>query len=178
MLGKLLEFAKAHWRIIAVIVILILAFLGGRYTTPTKVVETERIVYQEKIVEKIVEKKVEVAAKTKVVYRTTTITKEGETKIVEVEKTEKKTEKKTDSETNKDKEIVKEDTRTKLTEYARPQWKVGALVGYDFSPVKPLDFAHGLTLGAHVERRLAGPIWVGVWAFHTGAVGASLSVEF
>lgn len=177
-LNKFLEFLKANWKTVTCVAAVLLAFAGGRYSNPAKVTEVERVVYKDRIVEKIVEKRVEVEAKTKVVYRTKVITQEGETRIVEVEKEDTHKDTNVAIDTNKD--TTKEGTaeKTKVTEYAKPQWKIGALVGYDFSPVPGLDIAHGLTLGVTVERRLIGPVWIGAWALHTGAVGGSLSVEF
>ncbi len=69
------------------------------------------------------------------------------------------------------------DTKTAsstVTESYRPQWRVTGLVGVE------LHASPGLVYGAQVERRLAGPFWVGAWG-HTGAapvVGLSLGVEW
>lgn len=181
-LEKLLGFLKTHWKPILLVVGIIIAFFVGKYSTATKTVEVEKTVYKDRVVEKVVEveKKVEVEGKTKVIYRTKVVTKEGETRIVEVEKEETKKETKTDTDTKTDKDSTKDVVieKSKVVEQARPQWKVGALVGYDWKPVPSVDFGRGLSLGVHAERRIAGPVWIGVWGLHTGSAGVSVSVEF
>jgi hypothetical protein len=57
-----------------------------------------------------------------------------------------------------------------------PDWRVSALVGADLGIVDG-DPPH-LAFGAEVDRRILGPVSVGVWGLSTGAVGGAVSIEF
>lgn len=58
-----------------------------------------------------------------------------------------------------------------------PQWRVGVDVGAGLRD--PLVRIYGpVVVGARVDRRIAGPIWIGAWAGTHGAAGLSLSGEF
>jgi hypothetical protein len=60
---------------------------------------------------------------------------------------------------------------------APPQWRVAVLAGASLrAPLLPV---YGpLTLGVEVDRRLLGPVSLGVWASTQGAAGAALAVDF
>lgn len=134
--------------------ILIAAGLGyafGRYAQPARV-----------------EIKREVEVKEKEVIKHDTVTVEKEIKhpdgtIEKETRTEDKTveSKKSDTKEKESKVVVSE----------KPQWKAGALAGYDLNQLKPV-------YGGEVERRILGPIFVGVWANTQSTVGAKLSIEF
>jgi hypothetical protein len=67
----------------------------------------------------------------------------------------------------------------KKVELVPRNWRAGALVGLDVSRASLVPPSPGpLVFGAHVERRIAGPVWVGAWGVTSGAVGLSLAVEF
>lgn len=51
-----------------------------------------------------------------------------------------------------------------------PQWRVSGLVGTGL-PLVPI-------YGAHVERRILGPVSVGAWALSSGVGGLSVGVSF
>jgi len=55
-------------------------------------------------------------------------------------------------------------------------WRVSALVGGQLK-LSPISF-NTLVYGAAVERRLLGPVWVGVWGISSGTAGVSLTLEF
>jgi uncharacterized membrane-anchored protein YhcB (DUF1043 family) len=63
---------------------------------------------------------------------------------------------------------------------ALPQWRVGALVGVNMpgwgSPVAPLRGP--FSYGGEVQRRILGPIWIGIWAVSSGQGGAAVELEF
>lgn len=65
---------------------------------------------------------------------------------------------------------------TKTT--ARPDWRVGVLVGGQFAGKPALEFAGPLVLGGQVERRIVGEVWVGAWGLTSGAAGGSVAVGF
>ena len=65
---------------------------------------------------------------------------------------------------------VVEVERFKVVEAKQPYWSAGARLGLSLSP-RPV-------YGGVVERRLAGPFWIGAWADTTKAAGLSLRVEW
>lgn len=70
---------------------------------------------------------------------------------------------------------------TSVTVNARADWRVSALVGAELSLKAP--YFSGPAYGVEVDRRIIGPIWVGLWGLRmpsgsSGVVGISLSGEF
>lgn len=61
----------------------------------------------------------------------------------------------------------------RLSRPAGPDWLVG--LSAHARPAEPLG---GIDWGAHVHRRVLGPVWLGVQASTDGRVAASLSVTF
>lgn len=169
-----MPFLKSHWRKLALVAVVVLAFLFGKFSNPAKVVTEIKTVTVEKVVEKVIT--LEVEAKTKVVYIDRVIEKDGRIieKIVEREVSKKETEKK------EDRVATKEEERKSVTvTTAHATARVSLLAGVDFAPAwQPIPNAGILTLGIHAEFRVIGPVSVGVWALHTGAAGASVGVEF
>jgi hypothetical protein len=66
---------------------------------------------------------------------------------------------------------VREVTKTVEVSRARPDWRVGALVGFDIN-------SKAFSYGATVERRILGPLSVGAWGLSNGVGGISLTLEF
>lgn len=185
-LAKCLEFLKAHWPKVLAVGLIAVAFFAGRYTVPVKetVKVEEKIVYQDRevIKEVVVEKKVISKGETRVVVRDRFVYPDGSIHEHEEEKTDTKTDTKTDKDARvevvKEVRVVEERVVEKIID-RRPQWRASLLVGADFNPAwQPIPGAGSLTLGAHLEFRPIGPVWVGVWGLHTGAVGGSIGVEF
>lgn len=185
-LNKLWEFLRARWKFVAALGLAGGLFFVGRYTAPAveRVKIEEKIVYQDREVEKVVvvEKRVEVKGETRVVVRDRVVTPDGTVREHEEERTDTKTDTRTDTKENR--EIVREVrvVEERLVEKVidrRADWRAGALVGIDLNPAwQPIPNAGPLTLGAHVEYRILGPVWVGAWGLHTGVAGASLGFEF
>lgn len=75
-------------------------------------------------------------------------------------------------------QTAKRETETyKQVTASEPQWRIGALIGAQLqSPLLPI--AGPLVVGVNVERRIAGPFWLGVWGISGGAAGASISITF
>lgn len=75
---------------------------------------------------------------------------------------------------------------TKLVIAAKPQWRAGidlgaTLVGgsrLDLVPIPPPYSIVPIVYGAHVERRIAGPIWLGLHLDNTKTATLSASLEF
>lgn len=156
------------------------AFSIGRFTAPvvTETRDVERVVYKDRVVEKVVT--VQAAAKvvTRVVYRDKVTTPDGtiterETETTgEHENTDTTTE--TDTVADRASETVTEHTKTVTL---RPQWRVSLLTGASLrDPFIPL--AGPLVLGAEVDYRIAGGLSAGLWVNTVGAAGLSLALEF
>lgn len=60
----------------------------------------------------------------------------------------------------------------------RPGWSLALLPGYQFAGSKAINLYGPLVLGAAVERRIIGPVFVGAWASTSGAAGIVLRGEF
>ncbi len=165
---------------LGVVLALVGAFVGGRFSAPLKVQtrDVEHVVYKDKIVEKIVTVEVKAKAETKVVYRDRIVTKDGTVTEHEVEKTATK-EDTTASEnvdvtsTHVGETVVTHETTTTL----RPDWRVSLLAGGSIQ--KPLITLTGpLVLGLEVDRRIVGGLSAGVWLNTYGAAGLAVSFEF
>ena len=81
--------------------------------------------------------------------------------------------------------VVKVETQVvvekeKIVSAEKPNWLIGPMVGVN---VRDLTLAQGLTtgplsFGVHVDRRIAGPVFLGAWGLSSGQAGLSLSLEF
>lgn len=60
----------------------------------------------------------------------------------------------------------------------RPNWSVSLMPGVQFAGEKAITLYGPGVLGASVERRILGPIWMGVWGSTSGAAGVVLKGEF
>jgi hypothetical protein len=167
--------------------------LFGRFVLPERVVEKEKEVKvqveSEEAKEKIRELTAEVEhyrsnvhrEETEVTHPDGTIERK-KTETIVVEKTkEVEVIKLVDREVKV--EVVKyvEREKEKTVETAKPQWRVGLLVGTDLTKlsVQPTaPWINPLLVGGHVERRIIGPVFVGVWGLSSGAGGISVAVEF
>jgi hypothetical protein len=149
---------STKYQLIIAAILIVIAFAFGRYTTPDKVVVKTEI--KEIIVEK------ESAKKDVAISETTEeiiIIKPDGTKIVK--KKNKKEEKKKE-ETNKESVVAKEEKHEEIKEKAKPQWGIGGM--YQPSSV------YGLV----IDRRIIGPVFLGVWGKSDLDFGLSVKVEF
>jgi hypothetical protein len=161
---------------IALVVLLALSFSAGRFTAPVKtdVREVEKVVWRDRVVEKVVTKRAK--AEERVVYVDRVVSPTGEVRE------KRTTHTLTDARELVDLGKTSESTGTSTsssssTTTARPDWRVGVLVGASLKePLVPI--AGPLVLGASVERRILGPFSVGAWVNTVGAAGASVSGEF
>lgn len=153
----------------------------GRLTASgPKVVETEKVVYRDRVVTETVT--VQAEAKTLVVYREKVTKPDGTVTERTAERTDSHATARTDTTSTADRSG---ETFRMRVETARPDWRVGILVGasLEFAP-----FAPAFDVGVHAEYRLAGPFSVGAWALFRPSTafqptpgvsaGLSLSVEF
>jgi hypothetical protein len=163
-----------------VLVAIVGAFSAGRFSAPLKVEtrEVEKVVFKDRIVEKVVTVEVKAKAETKTVYVDRVITKEGTVteRIVERTVTKEDTKKTGNTDTDTTTDRTTERTTEKVVTL-RPNWRVGALVGASLKdPLLPI--AGPLVLGLEVDYRLIGGLSVGLWANTYGAAGVALAFEF
>lgn len=140
-------------KVILVLLVVIGAFAGGRYSVPTPDTTTEKTITKDQ------ERQVDTNKK-----KTTTIVTEPSGK-----KTETIVE-----ETNK---TAKTDTRTSATEsvsetYKSPTINISALVGVDtMSNFKPV-------YGISASKQFIGPITLGAFGLTNGTLGVSVGINF
>ena len=162
--------------ITSLLVIIGFAFSAGRYTAPVKtdVREVERVVWKDRVVEKVVTRKAK--AEERIVYVDRVVSPTGEVR-----------EKRTTHTLTDARELVDLGKTTESagsteksassTSTLRPDWRVGVLAGASLKePLVPI--AGPLVLGASVERRIVGGLSAGAWVNTVGAAGASVSMEW
>lgn len=165
---------------VVVLVALVGAFSAGRFSAPLRVEtrEVEKVVFKDRIVEKVVTVEVKGKTETKVVYRDRVITKDGTITEHEVEKTATKED--TTRTGNSDTTTTHDGSSEHLSEKVvtlRPNWRVGALVGASIrDPLLPI--AGPLVIGLEIDYRIVGGLSVGIWANTFGAAGVALAFEF
>lgn len=160
-------------KVILVIISLAGAAAFGRFTSPTKVVEKEHIVYQEKIVEKKVYVKDKDIKKNVVTIRLVTIKPDGtrtiETKTYdksEIEIVQKGGSEKTD-------DVSKETDKTKTAEYKHDEFLISLGAKMDAS-----NLSGAPTYGLLLNKRLLGPIYVGAFGFLDKSFGVTAGLSF
>lgn len=165
---------------VVVALALVGAFTAGRFSAPLQV-ETrnvERVVFKDRVVEKVVTVQTAAKVETKVVYRDRVVTKDGEVRERIVERTDTKEDTKATG--TEERVATSEGTaerETKTTTTLRPDWRVGVLVGASLStPFVPI--AGPLVLGLEVDRRIVGGLSAGLWVNTVGAAGLSVAFEF
>jgi hypothetical protein len=174
-----LAFLRVHWRPFALAGAMGLAFAFGRFSAPTRTVEksVEHVTYRDREVKVREAAKVEVQEH--VVYRDRTVIRwaNGAVEQRDVERTDTghssaETTRQVETRVEyRDRETVKE----KRVD-APKDWSVAVLAGPQVS-LKPLSLGR-VAFGAHVQRRVLGPISIGLWGLSTGTAGVSLGVTF
>lgn len=158
---------------LAICVCSALAFAAGTYVgkrvTPARVVTRVKVEYRDRIV------KVTEAAEVKrvVVYRETTRKPDGTVIDRVSEHTDSDT--RVTEKTSTDRQGGTSTDRQVTT--AQPDWRIGVLVGGTLTP-PALPLTGPLAVGLQVERRIIGPVSMGIWGLSSGQAGVSLSVTF
>lgn len=137
--------------IAAVLVALALGYGIGRYLQPAEIKTEVREV--EKVVEKIKKDIVIVERETKSPDGTVVI--------------DRRTEDRSEEAVSRD---TRKDEKSEITAY-KPQWRVSALAKAKLDAIIP-------QYGAHVDRRILGPVWLGVGAYQDGTAQVSVGWEF
>lgn len=177
-----------------VLLALLLGYGGGRYAQPAKVVEKEKIVtkvetkieYQDRVVTKI--EYVKVQEKHQHVETTTTKKPDGE--VVTTTKTDTDTDTNVHKDTDKVEEkvvykdrIVQQVVEKEKLVLRQPDWRLAAGVGvsiphYLNQPDVGISIPYGLVVQAEADRRIIGPVWLGVFGNTQGTAGLMLSAVF
>lgn len=134
-----------------------LGFWAGRYTTPVKV-ETK---IETKYVDRVVMQQVKHADE----IRTVTERRRPDGTVTTRTRVEDRSV--TETAAAKIREVVSLEQST--TENARETWLLRAVYAVRLG---------GNSIGAGVDRRILGPIWLGAWGTTDLAVGVSLGVSF
>lgn len=161
------------WKAGIVVILLAGAFAGGRYSNPGKTVEhvvTQTVVQDHVVtVEKVVTQTVYVKQVAKNVQTDTVVTKKAdgtvvtETKVSDTTKIGVQEHQESSSQLSQDTKLM-ESTKTdslKVTDSSKPQWHLhvdggaGARFVGQTTPV--------LVIGVGIERRILGPLYLGVW---------------
>jgi hypothetical protein len=145
----------------------------GRFSLPAKIVEKEHIVYQDKVVEKVIDTKDIKKKNNKTYTRTEKVlpdgTKTTETKIVDnnlVDQVDKKT-------TNETQDISQIIDKEKTTTYSQQSTLISVMASPNFT----LD-APGINFGLSVQQRVLGPVYIGGFGFENKSYGMSLGLAF
>lgn len=166
---------------------LVVGYAFGRFSAPDKVVEVETVKTltvekedtkaREQVKELLAENirlKQHVRRERISVTRPDGTTETRETETVDTDRT-------SDARKERDEvrevEVVRsiyvrgEKTKEIRVERIRPEWRIGALGVVDFHQNK-------VGAGAIVERRILGPVSIGLWGVSTGQGGLALTLEF
>ncbi len=172
------NFVKNHSVVVSIIVVVVLltgAFAAGRYTIPTKIVTKTEVQTVEKVVTQIqtqyVEKKVYVTDEKKNVVTVVDVVKKPdgteETKTTITDKTETAATNTDQASSTLTDNIIKSDSTdsktSKVVDNTKPQWHLALRVGggaqFGLGAVSPR-----LDLGLQAERRILGPVFMGLYA--------------
>lgn len=144
----------------------------GRFSLPAKVVEKEKIVVQEKIVEKQVEVTDVKKKDHKIYIRIEHTSKDGsktvETRIMDdasSDTSDKKTDDKTDDKTTTDE-------KTKETTYAQQNTIISLLADATFNGIQGPNF------GLMVQKRILGPVYIDAFGFMDKSFGLGVGLAF
>ena len=152
-------------------------FIGGaaigRYSLPAKVVEKEKIVYQDRIVEKTVEVKDTKKKDNKVYTRTEKTTPDG-TKTVETKITDNDVSETADNtKLNKAQDTTTTTDKEKTVTYNNQSTLISVGAKMDTA-----NSTAGVTYGLFVSERVIGPLYMGVFGFTDRSFGISAGVTF
>lgn len=171
---------RAHWRKLALVLALLGAFAGGRFSVRgPRVVEKVVEVKQAKAAEVVAARKEEAAVSSKerirIVYRERIVrpdgTQEASSTSVTASSTQAASAYSDEAMRSRQASQVSSSTRERTEEPQLSQWRVGIIGGLDVP-------GRAWIVGGEASRRIAGPLWIGAWANNRGHVGASVGLEF
>ena len=164
---------------------LLVGLLVGRYATPAKVVERDRIVTTDRDTEltwRAYVGRTETRTAEKTAWRTITKWKPGGETVQTVyvdraAESSNTTEAEERTATAKERVVTRVEEHERIVAAPRTDWLIGARAGLRFDDGRPV-------YGGEVARRIAGPFHIGAWAQASGlsrdgaAAGVVLSVLF
>lgn len=154
---------------VGALVLLAGTFAAGRYSAPTKTID--RVEYVEKVREV---RLTTVARSTQIKWRRVTVsTPDGTTTQTEDGQSYENENSTETAKVENDTEARKE----KVTENVRAQWSISVTAGLLLPTQQNSYRLVTPTFGAHVQRRILGPVWVGAWFQTVGAGGVSVGLE-
>lgn len=181
----MLQSLKTHWRAVAVVVAVCLAFAAGRFATPTKVLTKDKVVYQDRVVTKTVEVKGEDKTVDHVVYvdRSVVTHPDGSTVHRDITRTERDTGDRTTevARSTNSQTTTRVEEHTKLVEHDAPRWVASIGIGVPLVlKMPPVGTPFFL---AEASYRFAGPFYVGPWFTldldgKNPALGVSVYISF
>lgn len=200
-MNRIKEFLKSSIGHLALFALVIAgAFITGRYSAPVQVMETQKVVIQEHETIKVVEVEKTIIEKAKDITEGKSIHKERteevrpdgtkltkETVDINIDRTIRETEIKfVDRTLTVEKEVEKlvEVVKEKIIVTKKPDWAVTARLGLALSELKlSTALANPLVVGVEVDRRVLGPVRIGLWAdsnttFSDVRGGLAVGMEF
>lgn len=166
---------------LGILALALIAFACGRFSAgKPQIKEVEKIVYQDRVVEKVVTVKAEAATKTMVVYRERTTKPDGTKVEREEERAVTDTQETTHVNDDKTVTVSAVDDKTLTVTAVRPNWHVSLIAGASLE-LKP--FSAVPTFGVAAEHRFLGPFFLGAQFQYTPATMrfdalGRLSMEF
>lgn len=174
------------WKVAILLLLAVALFLGGRCsrTPETKTVEKVVVQYKDRVVTQTVQS--EAKTQVRVVYRDRIVIRKPDGEIVthNVVKTEQGQSDRVVNATTKTSTNVAATSQVGTsvpaakTAVDRPRWHVNLLAGVEATALSKPQLLGPIALGAQVEYRLIGPLWIGAFGITSGSAGISLGVEF
>jgi hypothetical protein len=151
----------------------------GRFSAPDKTVQTDHSAELQSLRQQLAAVTAENSSLKRHTVKTTIVEyaptgKPASKKITEDTHVDLTKDLKTDVKASTDVHSAKLVEKTLTQERERPNWKVSALVGFDLATRSPV-------YGGKIERRILGPLSLGVWGTTSGGlptVGISATLEF
>lgn len=195
-------FLKTHWKKLAIIALVGAIFAIGRVSVadkPARVVEkdkivekeVEKIVFKDRLVEKVETKKSmdldkrEITKKetTEVVLpdgtKTTTTVETSDTGTQIKEAEIKYVDRVVERVVTVDKVVDRIVEKEKIVEAPKKDWLISGVAGVDLTQIKIVDtnLQFPVELGVQVQRRIAGPVWVGLQGTSTVSKAPQITVK-
>jgi hypothetical protein len=159
-----------------VLLALVAAFIGGRFSAPVRVEEKVRVETKTVTVTEWKDRVVEKRIAGPVRVRTITIERPGGERVVErvVERGPVTVERSGESEGQSSSTASSVGVSERVVESARPGWRLSAVAGWDAEALSLRPELYGV----EVSRRVVGTVWLGAWARTDRTGGLVLAMDF
>lgn len=189
------DFKKYLYTFLAAVALFCGGYAFGQFAQPAKVITKEKVVTKEveKVVyqDRVVEKKVYVYVEKKKEHTETVTEKRPDGTVITKEVTDTHTDSNTSENTDKteekvvykDRVVYQEKIVEKIREARKLDWRVGAGVGvsipyYLQGTEIGVPMLRGAVIQVEVDRRIIGPVFVGLFGNSQGTVGLNISGIF